>query len=256
VAPTATSVPTQVPTVQPTPTAEPTGVAPLNATGNPGGNTAQGPITPADRQAAAARAAKARANGLKTLGELSAEALPAMNPGGTPDYFGTIPNYANSPIPASVDITGDGTGAAAKVVMSVGGVITNVTITNGGSGYTAAATTAMVVGGGGSGAIIQPIITSGKITSMNIISGGSGYNTVPGIRKFVDSLPGLNAAGANDLGQYIPVAVSDPNAYPGSDYYEIALVQYTEKLHSDLPATTLRGYVQISTTNVPGKHIQ
>ncbi len=65
-----------------------------------------------------------------------------------------------------------------------------------------------------------------------------------GIRKFVDSLPGLGALNANNLGQYIPVAKPDTITYPGSDYYEISLVQYTEKLHTDLPATKLRGYVQ------------
>ncbi|MCP8968583.1 fibronectin type III domain-containing protein [Ectobacillus ponti] len=70
-----------------------------------------------------------------------------------------------------------------------------------------------------------------------------------GIRKFVDSLPGLGEANKNNLGQYIPVAIPDTTTYPGSDYYEISLVQYTEKLHSDLPATTLRGYVQTNTTD-------
>ncbi len=39
---------------------------------------------------------------------------------------------------------------------------------------------------------------------------------------------------ANDLGQYIPVAVPDTTTYPGTDYYEIAVVQYREKFHSDL----------------------
>ena len=73
-------------------------------------------------------------------------------------------------------------------------------------------------------------------------------NVLPntGIRKFVDSLPGLGAAGANNLGQFIPVAVPDQTTYPGADYYVIALVQYTEKLHSDLPPTLLRGYVQLN----------
>ncbi|MEI6622728.1 MAG: fibronectin type III domain-containing protein [Actinomycetes bacterium] len=70
-----------------------------------------------------------------------------------------------------------------------------------------------------------------------------------GIRKFVDSLPGLGAAGANNLGQYMPVAVPDITSYPGSDYYVIELVQYTEKLHSDIPTTTLRGYRQANTTD-------
>ena len=116
---------------------------------------------------------------------VNAAAMPNMSPmlmpGATPDYFGTTPNYANSPLP-ELDASG------------------------------------------------------------NIISG-------TGIRKFVDSLPGLGAANANDLGQYIPVAVPDITKYPGSDYYEIELRQYTEQLHKDLPATTLRGYVQVNTTD-------
>ena len=81
-----------------------------------------------------------------------------------------------------------------------------------------------------------------------------------GMRKFVDQLPGLTIAGVNLLGQYIPVAT--PSTPPGApawaatdDYYEIALVEYVEQMHSDLPAvvggkiggtggTKLRGYVQ------------
>ena len=78
----------------------------------------------------------------------------------------------------------------------------------------------------------------------------------PPLRKFVDSLPGLGAA--NNLGQQIPIAV--PSAPPAGvptdgDYYEIALVEYREQMHSDLPpvvgtwpnqtgGTKLRGYVQ------------
>ena len=76
-----------------------------------------------------------------------------------------------------------------------------------------------------------------------------------GIRKFVDGLPGLGAANANNLGQYIPVAVPDTITYPGSDYYEIAVVQYREQMHSDLPGTLLRGYVQLSTPVVPGEQV-
>jgi FtsP/CotA-like multicopper oxidase with cupredoxin domain len=71
--------------------------------------------------------------------------------------------------------------------------------------------------------------------------------TGTGLRKFVNALPGLGAANANDLGQYLAVAIPDTTTYPGSDYYEIGLVQYTEKLHSDLPPTLLRGYVQLQT---------
>ena len=77
-----------------------------------------------------------------------------------------------------------------------------------------------------------------------------------GIRKFVDGLPGVGPANANNLGQYIPVAIPDTTTYPGSDYYEIAVVQYQEQMHSDLPPTTLRGYVQLSTSVVPGARLK
>ncbi len=70
----------------------------------------------------------------------------------------------------------------------------------------------------------------------------------PNIRKFIDVLPGLGAPLAGSLtGNYIPAAVADTTSYPGTDYYEIALVCYSQKMSSDLPATDLRGYVQIET---------
>jgi FtsP/CotA-like multicopper oxidase with cupredoxin domain len=85
----------------------------------------------------------------------------------------------------------------------------------------------------------------------------SGQNTVitGGMRKFVDELPGLGAGAANDLGQYIPVAVPDTTTYPGSDYYVIELGQYTEQMHSDLPATTLRGYRQANMGGTPYNYL-
>ena len=76
-----------------------------------------------------------------------------------------------------------------------------------------------------------------------------------GIRKFVDSLAGLGPDGANNLGQYISVAVPDIDTYPGSDYYEIAVIEFQEQMHSDLPATTHRGYIQLSTAVVPGAQV-
>ena len=82
---------------------------------------------------------------------------------------------------------------------------------------------------------------------------GSGYLTPGGIRKFVDTLPGLTSAGANNLGQYIPLAVPDTTTFPGADYYEIAVVEYQEQMHTDLPPTKLRGYVQLETSVVHGR---
>ncbi len=97
-----------------------------------------------------------------------------------------------------------------------------------------------------------PVLVNGAPTIRGDGSGLpiAGTTGVP-LRKFVDKLPGFGAANANDLGQYIPVAVPskwvDGNGLTtADDYYEIAAVEFTEKLHADLPkATHLRGYVQL-----------
>jgi len=71
----------------------------------------------------------------------------------------------------------------------------------------------------------------------------SNWHYTKPLRKFVDTLPGLGAAHANNLGNYIPVAV--PSTFnDGADYYEIDLVEYKQQFHSDLAPTKLRGYIQ------------
>lgn len=72
-----------------------------------------------------------------------------------------------------------------------------------------------------------------------------------GIRKFVNGFAGLGVQNKNDLNNYIPVAVPDTTTYPGCDYYEIAVVEYEQKLHSDLGTTRLRGFVQLNTVPPP-----
>jgi len=82
-----------------------------------------------------------------------------------------------------------------------------------------------------------------------------GINTGAPLRKFVDVLPSVQGlapttnAGTGITGgvqQYLPLA--RPGLWPsdGADYYHLAIVEYTEQMHSDLPKpTSLRGYVQI-----------
>ncbi len=113
-----------------------------------------------------------------------------------------------------------------------------------------------------SASAVQPPIGVNPAVNINL----PNYANSPNLRKFVDSLPGLAVHPAtgdpnvNQLGQYIPVAVPDTTTYPGTDYYEIGLVQYREQMHSDLPpvvgasktdpaatgGTLLRGYVQLN----------
>ena len=55
-----------------------------------------------------------------------------------PHYFGPYPNWANSPLTlpdATVTITGDGTGATAVATVGANGAITDITLTDGGQGY-------------------------------------------------------------------------------------------------------------------------
>lgn len=83
--------------------------------------------------------------------------------------------------------------------------------------------------------------------------GTTFYANSPILRKFIDSLPGLGPTGANNLGQYIPIANPDTVTFPGYDYYEIAVQDYAEQMHTDLQKPTrLRGYVQLNNGTGPG----
>ncbi len=91
--------------------------------------------------------------------------------------------------------------------------ISSVVLTNFGSGYTKPP--AMIIadrggkGGTGRGALVAGTVEKGTIDSISVTNPGSGYISSSGIRKFVDTLPGLTPAGVNDLGQYLPVAQAD-----------------------------------------------
>ena len=140
------------------------------------------------------------------------------------DYFGSG-NWANSPLPA--------------------GTITGYTLIAGGSGYTAPTVTVTdPTGAPLTGASAPtPIVVSGVITGFTGGTGGTNYTApvitimdatgsgalasatlgppfVGGVHKFVDAFKSL------------PLAVPDTTTFPGSDYYEIALVQYTQKMHT------------------------
>jgi spore coat protein A, manganese oxidase len=61
------------------------------------------------------------------------------------------------------------------------------------------------------------------------------------IRKFVVNLPGLGPAGANEIGQYIPLATKTTQTFAGltTDVYDLGVKQFGEKMHPDLPGPTL-----------------
>lgn len=247
-------------------------------------------VPPSEQKAAAKRAAKlglkpgvagvapldsaSRAPASRAAAPLAAAAplLPGIEgPGGVPHYFGPYGNWAFSPLPkgpvSEITLLDGGTGynnpivtisdaygtadvSATATATAAGGIITGLTLGTGGSGYSAPVVIIEddpALCGGAS----QPECGTGAIADATI-----GGTLTGGMRKFVDSMPGLGPTNANNLGQYLPVAVADTTTYSGSDYYEIAIVEYTEQLHSDLPGpfnpntpgalgTKMRGYVQI-----------
>ncbi|HEX7497734.1 MAG TPA: fibronectin type III domain-containing protein, partial [Candidatus Limnocylindrales bacterium] len=158
--------------------------------------------------------------------------------------------------PTVVSNGGGGSGAMGTPTV-VADALFALTVTNGGTGYTSAPAVAFT-GGGGTGAAATAVI-AGSVGSVTVNTGGAGYVS-GGIRKFVDSLPGLGSGNKNNLNQYISVAVPDQTTYPGSDYYEIGLIQYRKQLSSDLSPTLLRGYVQLETSvmdsTAGSKHVQ
>jgi FtsP/CotA-like multicopper oxidase with cupredoxin domain len=104
-----------------------------------------------------------------------------------------------------------------------------------------------------SSAWLAVVLTGGPDLAHGGPGGGTYFANSPAggvtgkaLRKFVDSLPGVGPTNVNNLGQYIPVAqkLTPPPGVPtDGDYYEIGIVEYAEKMHSDLPkATRLRGY--------------
>src|SRR5664279_901211 len=187
--------------------------------------------------------------------------MPIMTPNAKPDYMsGCVGNYANSPLP------------------QVSGGVTAVTLLSGGIGYSNhPVVTIDPPGGSGTPAQATAQTHNGSIVSFTITVPGSGYNFVPGVmiadatgldasasavvavvrgtgmRKFVDTLPGLcSVSGLNNLQQCIPIATPDTTTFGATnDFYRIGVREYSRKLHSDLPATKLRGYVQLDSSNSP-----
>lgn len=68
------------------------------------------------------------------------------------------------------------------------------------------------------------------------------------IRKFAVSLPGLTPAGANEIGQYLPVLSPKTMKFAGitTDFYFNQVSQFSQQMHHDLPGpTTFWGYADL-----------
>lgn len=79
---------------------------------------------------------------------------------------------------------GGGSGASATAFVNAAGTITNVTVDNGGSGYTTAPAisftgyaTSTATASVGTGATATAVVANGKVAAINVIAGGTGYPT-------------------------------------------------------------------------------
>ncbi len=194
-------------------------------------------------------------NGLPVPGGIQATATVVVTDGSVTGVNITNPGagYLSEPGVFITELGSDANGAAVRATVTMD-TIESIDMVTTGSGYTHATVSIPAPNAFGTQASATAVV-SGAVVSVHVVNGGTGYVTPGGIKKFVDTLPGLGEANKNNLGQYIPIAVPDTTTYPGSDYYEIAVVQFREKMHTDIPATLLRGYVQLSTSVVPGKHV-
>ncbi|MEY8688624.1 MAG: fibronectin type III domain-containing protein [Leptothrix sp. (in: b-proteobacteria)] len=106
------------------------------------------------------------------------------------------------------------------------------------------------------------VIPEAATVSGGLLSGVAPVDSGKALRKFIDPLPlvGVPQTLADGVtSKYIPLAVPEKWVNPQGvtttdDYYELACIEYSEKFHTDLrKASTLRGYVQLSTVKTPGK---
>ena len=113
-------------------------------------------------------------------------------------YQGTLPGSANvatviSSSAAPVGIGSIGVGAQFNVTYKVG----SVSITNGGTGYSLVSV--RITGGGGTGAFGTAVVTGGVITSITITDKGTGFTSLPtfqvNLPRFLIYTAGLRTVG-------------------------------------------------------------
>lgn len=128
-----------------------------------------------------------------------------------------------------------GAGATGTVVTN-GGQIVAINITNGGSGYQPVPATMSVSSVGGLGAILQPLVNAaGQIVAVNIVNGGSGYvlgDTVTATRAVAPNIAYVDAifqiTTVSLTGQIVSVAILNP----GSGYQDsVATVNIVSTLN-------------------------
>lgn len=151
------------------------------------------------------------------------------------DYFADVPAISFVPpvgaIPGSI---------ATATLITNGGNILGVTVTDGGTGYQPVPSTISVTSVLGLGAVIDPLVNAaGQIVNANILNAGTGYtvnDTVTATRAilpniaFVDAVFVITSVGI--LGEIVSIAILNP----GSGYEpSVTTVEIVSTLNPLLP---------------------
>jgi len=88
----------------------------------------------------------------------------------------TLTNAGDGYTNVSATVVGSGTGATVSTTLNLGTPIAAATVTSLGSGYSAGTTT-VTINGDGTGATATATVVAGAVTDINITNGGSGYTT-------------------------------------------------------------------------------
>jgi FtsP/CotA-like multicopper oxidase with cupredoxin domain len=193
-------------------------------------------------------------------GSLATVKIATVDAAGAITSFGTLVGGSNYTAPFVDFSTAGGTGAAATATLNpatvTGGLPKFVDSLPGIPGVTSynpafvtwGATTEYALG----------VVTNGTGYVQGVTTAGTSNASFPTWETTIGGTTtdggitwtNMGPLGSNNLGQYIPAGVPTDCTYSGqvADCYSIALVEYSEKLSSNLPATRLRGYVQVSTT--------
>jgi FtsP/CotA-like multicopper oxidase with cupredoxin domain len=138
-----------------------------------------------------------------------------------------------------VQLADGGHEAVAKATLTISSIVVETP----GTGYSRA--DVAINDPNGTGATATATLQDGVISAITLKKPGSGYVS-GGLKKFVDTLPGIPAADPAKNNNAADKGDTSTWKAPAADYYWIGLIQFKQKMHRDLPDTTIRGYVQLT----------
>lgn len=154
--------------------------------------------------------------GVSSAGSLvNTSDVPASISGGVVSSISTTAGGTHSTVP-NISLTGGG-GSGASATATLGVTAASFTIAGGTTQYSTAPTVT-ISGGGGAGATATATLTSGVVTSITVTNAGAGFTSAPTIAFSGGTITtaGTNPSGTGNASNFTVVAITVTN--PGSGY--------------------------------------